>query len=1046
MNNFKKKLSLLNVFFLLSFYVYSQSSLVSGIVLDENKESLPGVNVKLIGGETGVTTDLNGKYSISVFSDSSKLEFSFIGYKTQVVIVGGRNTVDINMALSSEALEEVVVVGYGTTRVKELTGATVQVKGESVERLNIARMDQALQGQVSGVTINTNSGSPGGSASIRIRGLSTFGDNDPLILVDGVVYDSEGLNALNPNDIESINVLKDATAGIYGVRAANGVIIIETKKGQKGAKPKFEVGSYYGMQSTANKLDLLNAGEYAVIKNEMFIRGGGQPIFNNTNLKVGSNWQDSIFQDAPIQSFNLGVTGGTKNSSYSIGGNYFSQDGIVGGPKSNFERYNARVNLVNTLSDKLQLNSVFLFTHEQRSTLPENGIGSVLYNTINAFPTRNVHSPDGNYEYLEEVSDIINPVAQVENSHNRSFVNKLVGKQEFAYNILDNLTFTNRLSYNYAIVDSKSFSPLVWYGPGKYANTASNANLDPVQVFNGFQYINDPINPFYDSVFVDRGASVYEQRATYLDLNYESFLNYNLKLEDHNIKSTLGTSIFRRKGDVLNGTGFNIPNNSVDFADISANTSTGITNLNNTGSYEFEERLLSAFLRAEYSYKFKYIFSGVLRRDGSSKFGPNNRYGVFPSISGAWLISEEDFFDFSSITFFKLRASYGVSGNDQIPNFAYRALLNGEGVYVFDDVITAGVAIGTAANPDLKWETTSQFNIGVDLQLIDVLNISANYFVKNTRDLLFSPDVSAIIGSYGPGGYPPVINAGNVSNKGFELELGYASNPKKIFGVNANLNFTYLKNEVTAIPTGVDFLPGVGFGVGGNTATRFEVGFPIGYFFGYQTNGVFQTQDEIDNAAVVQEGAQVGDLIFVDQNGDGIINFNDNSDKKMLGSPLPKFTIGALFGCNYKGFDLSANLYAALGQKIIRNYERQQPYANQLDYVLGRWTVDNPSNYIPAYSIASNRNGVFSDFFVEDGSFLRVRNIQFGYTLPEEFSQKFRTNYMRFYISVNNLHTFTNYIGYDPDIGGTRGALSGGVDYGFYPQARTIMGGVNIKF
>ena len=296
-------------------------------------------------------------------------------------------------------------------------------------------MDQALQGQVSGVTINTNSGSPGGSSSIRIRGLSTFGDNDPLILVDGVVYDSEGLNALNPGDIESINVLKDATAGIYGVRAANGVIIIETKKGRKGAKPKFEFGTYYGMQQTTKSLDLLNAAEYALVKNEMFIRGTGSPIFNNTDLKMGTNWQDTIFQTAPIQSYNFGVNGGGENSSFSIGGNYFSQDGIVGGDKSSFDRYNARVNLVNSLTEKLTLSSVLLFTHEERKALPENGIGSVLYNTINAFPTRPVVTADGNYEYLLEVSDIINPVAQIANTHNNSSVNKLVGKQEFEYKI-----------------------------------------------------------------------------------------------------------------------------------------------------------------------------------------------------------------------------------------------------------------------------------------------------------------------------------------------------------------------------------------------------------------------------------------------------------------------------------------------------------------------------------------------------------------------------------------------------------------------------------
>ena len=1026
-------LFLLSFLTLFSLIFTAQSSVVTGLVIDENKEGMPGVTVKIDGKSSGTTTNLDGKYSINIQNDSVRLIFSFIGYRDQAVDVNGQSNIDIQLQLATKSLDEVVVVGYGKTTVKELTGATVQVKGESVERLNIPRMDQALQGQVSGVTINTNSGSPGGSSSIRIRGLSTFGDNDPLILVDGVVYDSEGLNALNPGDIESINVLKDATAGIYGVRAANGVIIIETKKGRKGSKPKFEVGSYFGIQETTNSLDLLNAAEYALIKNEMFIRGTGSPIFNNTDLKMGTNWQDTIFQSAPIESFNFGVTGGGKTSSFSIGGNYFSQDGIVGGNKSSFDRYNARVNLVNSLTEKLTLRSVFLFTHEQRKALPENGIGSVLYNTINAFPTRPVRTADGNYEYLLEVSDIINPVAQIENTHNLAKVNKLVGKQEFEYKFNESLSFTNRLSYNYASVDDKSFSPLAWYGAGKYANSAINADLDPVQV------------EIAEDVFIERGASVFEQRATYLDLNFESFLNYSKVFNDHNVKATLGTSVFSRRGDVLNGTAFNIPNNSIDFADISANMAQS-GYLNNTGSYEFEERLLSNFLRAEYGFKYKYIFSAIVRRDGSSKFGPNNRFGYFPSFSGAWIISDESFFNFKPLSFLKLRTSYGISGNDQIANFAYRALLNGEGVYVFDDIITSGVAIGTAANPDLKWETTRQFNLGLDFQLLNVLDITANYFIKNTNDLLFSPDVSAIIGSYGPGGYPPIINAGDVSNKGFEFEMAYATDPNKRLGMNVNFNFTYIDNEVKSVPDGVDFLPGAGFGVGGNTATRFEVGFPIGYFIGYQTDGIFQSQEEIDNATVTQAGAQVGDLKFVDQDGDGEINFSNNTDKTMLGSPIPKFMFGSVLGFNIFGIDISTNLYAALGHKIVRNYERQQPYANQLGYVMDRWTVDNPSNENPRVTTSLNRNGVFSDYFVEDGSYLRIRNVQIGYVLPKLISEKFGSDYVRFYISANNLFTITNYMGYDPDIGAAQGALSNGIDYGFYPQARTIMGGVNIKF
>ena len=374
---------------------------------------------------------------------------------------------------------------------------------------------------------------------------------------------------------------------------------------------------------------------------------------------------------------------------------------------------------------------------------------------------------DGNYSYLEEVSDIINPLAQINNTENLSSTNKIVGKEELIFKINDHFTLTNRLNYNYAAVDFKSFSPLVWYGPGKAQNTALNANLDPTRV------------EIADSVFIERGASVFESRSTYIDLNAESYLNYDrIFNEDHSVKGTFGVSVFKRSGDQLNGSAFNIPGNSLEFADISANLAPGGF-LNNTGSFEYQERLLSTFFRGEYGYKSKYLASIIIRRDGSSKFGPNNRFGTFPTISGAWLISEEEFFKFERITFAKLRASYGVSGNDQIQNFAYRAQLDGEGVYVFDDVIVQGVAVGRASNPDLRWESTRQFNLGLDLVIGDNFNITTNYFIKNTQDLLFQPQVSAVLGTTGPGGQSPIVNAGDVSNTGVELELAYYSDRKK---------------------------------------------------------------------------------------------------------------------------------------------------------------------------------------------------------------------------------------------------------------------------
>jgi TonB-linked SusC/RagA family outer membrane protein len=1022
---------------LLTFKVLSiaQVNIIKGNIKDEKGELLPGVSVVIKGTSKGTTTDIDGNYSLEVSENlETVLVFSYVGYEIQEIIIAGRKEISLQLKLTEIIAEETVVVGYGRVKSKELTGASSRVKGEDLEKMNVSRVDQALQGQVSGVSINTNSGSPGGSSSIRIRGLSTFGDNDPLILVDGIVYDSEGLNALNPSDIESINVLKDATAGIYGVRAANGVILVETKKGNLNSKPKFEFSTYFGYQNTAKKLNLLNAEEYAVIKNEMF-GVAGQPLpFNNTSLGIGTNWQDTIFQITPVQNYSFSMSGGSKSTKYSIGVNYFNQDGIVGGAKSHFSRYNGRVNISADLSPKLQLNSVLLFSNDFRKGLPENGIGSVLYNTINAFPNRPVITPNGNYSYLEEVSDIINPVAQIKNTYNFGWANKFVGKEELAYQITKHLSFTNRLNYNYAIVDTKVFNPLVWYGPGKFANTAVNADLDA------------PMVEIAPGLMVERGSNVFEQRATYLDLSYEGFLNYEQVFDSlHKVKATAGVSLFHRKGSALSGIAYNIPNNSIEFADISANTAAG-GYLNNTGSFEFTERLLSSFARAEYSYDSKYLISAILRGDGSSKFGRNNRYGFFPTLSSAWILSEEDFFKVKFIDFCKLRFSYGISGNDQIPNFAYRALLNGEGVYVFDDVITSGIALGRAANPDLKWETTQQFNFGLDLTLFKSLDITVNYFIKNTYNLLFQPDVSAVIGSYGPGGYPPVINAGNVSNKGIELELGYSSTLFNSLKYNLNFNLTAINNEVTKVPDGVDYLPGASFGVGGNVATRFQEGFPIGYFFGFETDGIYQTQEEIDASSVVQDGAKPGDFRFVDQNGDGVINFSNDTDRKMIGSPIPDLVLGFSLTLKFKGFDFSTNIYAALGQEIIRNYERNQPFANQLDYVIDRWVGPGTSNYNPRLTVDPTRNNVFSDYYVEDGSFMRIRNIQLGYSIPQKLMKKLKSESLRFYVAANNLLTVTNYKGFDPDIGPFAGTLSSGVDFGFYPQARTFMGGLILKF
>lgn len=1053
---------LLLVFLLCISYggVIAQQSISGQVSSAVDGEKLPGVSIIVKGTTIGTTTDIDGNYLLSVPEDAETLVFSFIGYKTKEAPIGNRSVINLELDEDVRSLEEVVVVGYGTSTKKELTGAVSILNGEEVMSLNPTRIEQALQGQVAGVNISTASGSPGGALNIRVRGLSTNGDNAPLILVDGIPFDEEGLNSLNPDDIESINVLKDATAGIYGVRATNGVVIITTKQGKKNQKAAISLNSYYGVQETTKELDLLSAREYAVLKNEAYAAANQTPPFENYDLGEGTDWQDEIFRQAPIQSHNINIMGGTEKSTYSIGGSYLDQEGIVGGDKSGYKRYNARVNFTTDLGSKVLLENVLLYTNENRKTLPENGIGSVLYNTINASPLRNVRNEDGSFTYLEEFSDIINPLAQISNSFNDEKVNKLVGKQEFVYEINDDFKVTARAGYNYANVIRKSFNPLVYYGSGKAQNSVSNPQLVPDSLLLFSETIDSVL---VDGVYQEKNVeykvpihnNVAETQQIFFNYTLEAFLNYNKTFNSiHNVKATLGISYNGDRGESVTSTAYNIPYNLNSFADISA--AEGANLLNNTSSYQYRSRLQSYFLRAEYNFKGKYLLSALIRRDASSRFGENNRFGYFPAVSAAWIASDEAFFNVGLIEFLKVRASYGASGNDKIPLFIYRGLLDGEGVYPFNGQLVNGIAVGTMGNKDLKWESTNQANFGVDLGMFNnKLNISADYFIKTTYDLLFQPDISGIVGSYGAGGRPPYVNAGNVRNKGFEFLVDYNTNIGRDLEFNVTYNFTTIDNEVIEMADGVEFIESASFGVGGGYATRMQKGFPIGYFFGYETEGVYQTPEEIESREVTQDGAKPGDLRYVDQNGDGVVNFGDDSDKTFIGSAIPDMTMGLNLGLKYKGIDVSANIYSSIGNEILRNYERQQPLANLLAYRIDRWTGPGSTNEHPRLTNETNHNNVISDYFVEDGSYVRIKNIQLGYAFPARLMERIGATGLRIYVAVNNLYTFTNYQGYDPGLSGenpdpndpgTGNPSYAGIDNGFYPQAKTYMVGLNLNF
>lgn len=1006
-----KKFTCLLIVFLSGFFAANaQSFSVSGNVTDESGIPLLGVNVIVKNESRGTTTDFDGNYTIDNISPGDVLQFSYVGFVTQEITVSDQQTINVQLATDNESLDEVVVIGYGTQTKKEITGAVSVVSSETIEEMNPARVEQALQGRVAGVNITSQSGSPGSGATINIRGISTNGDNRPLILVDGNVI--EDLSVINPNDIESINVLKDATAGIYGVRAANGVILITTKSGKRNTDLKVDFDAYSGIQETTRQIPVLNATEYAVIINEAHAAAGEVPPYPNfRNLGMGTDWQDEVFTRAPISDLNLNIAGGTEKSAYAAGASYFTQDGIVGGSDANYNRLTARINYSLDILEDLKFNTSAIYTNTNRKTLSENALGSVLFNALNMSPTLSVYDENGEYTLAEGLgNEVINPLAQMANTYNDTQVDKISGVFGLSYTFLDHFEAKTQYQFNYSEVHGKYFTPEAFYGSGK--------------VFN-----------------VDRNY-VTETENFFRDYTWDNFITYNNTFaEDHNLKVLLGMSVFRTSGNFNGFTGYEIPGNTYDNASIS-NATDVVDNFLNGGDV-FDARLLSYFSRLQYDYKGKYLLSGVIRRDGSTKFGPENKFGYFPSVSAGWVASEESFLkDSDFLNFLKLRASYGIIGNDRIPDFRYVSLLNGEGTYVFDNELVYGVAAGALANPEIRWEKQKTFDVGVDARLLkSKIDITADYFKRRTEDLLVVSQVSGILGAGAPGSSPPVINAGIVENKGFEFQIGYKQILSDNSDFNISYNFTTLDNEVLYVNSENGFLTGGSFGIGQDPPSRMEAGQPLGYFYGLQTNGIFQNQAEID-AHATQANTAPGDLRFVDQNNDGVI---DSNDRVNIGDPIPDVTMGLNLSFNVHNFDFSAYAFASIGNDIVRNYERNQPLTNKTLYYLDRWTGPGSTDSFPRVTVGANSNTLFSDFYVEDGSYVRLQNVQLGYTIDQETLSPLGMRSFRIYAAVNNAFTLTKYQGYDPSA--SSGApIGGGIDQGFYPVPRVYMLGLNLKF
>ncbi|MFT5249967.1 MAG: TonB-linked SusC/RagA family outer membrane protein [bacterium] len=999
-----KQITLL-FFILIGFCATAQTVNVKGVVKDAiTGDLLPGVSIIIKGTVRGAESDFDGQYNLKNVNIGETLVFRYLGYKQKQIIVSG-SSIDVSLEILAESLDEIIVVGYGSQKRKDVTGSVSIVGEETLEALRPIDATSALQGTTSGVAVNLSSGAPGAKVNILIRGVSSNTNNQPLTIVDG--YEGD-LNSINPNDIESITVLKDAQAAIYGIKGANGVVLVTTKRGKKNKAPTVRYDTYAAIQQTTRKLDYLNASEYALVLNEGYA-ASGQPLpFNDVSqLGFGTDFQEELFNDALLINHNISVSGGGENSRYFISASRTEQDGIIAKENSNFIRNNIKLNLGIDISDKLNFSVIANYFN----TESEGFANSVLFNGLNYAPTFGADEDDTN-NFLG--IELINPLSQLRNTFGENNGNGLEGNFKLEYKPIEGLKVTSRVGYKIFNQKGRSFSPIQNYGNSK--------------VFNTLQ------------------STVYQFKQTSTRVVWETFANYEKTFaQDHNTTFTLGTSVQNDLFDGIFATGVNVPNNSFDFAQLSLTDPQNEQRSLNSGFDDL--RLISYFTRLQYNYKGKYLFSGLVRRDAASVFAKNLRVDHFWSATTGWKVSDEDFLkDNKTISFLKLRASYGTLGN-LVGNNLNRSFLNGEGTYVLDGSLVDGRAQGRIPNPIAQWETAEKLDIGLDINLFnDKISIVADYFEETRKNLLIENfPVSGILGTAAPGGANPTVNAGTSVNTGGELAISYNAIENENASLNLAYNVTYVKNEVTEVINGNSVRGGF-FAIGNPLPISvMEVGQPIGYFYGLQTDGIFQNQAAVDahpsQSSLGSPVTSPGDIRYKDVNNDGVIDVNDRTN---IGKPQADFFMGFNFSGKYKNWDFSAYLYSELGKEIVRNYERFLPNSNKPAYYLDRWTGEGTSNSVPRLTNDATNNKLFSDFFVEDGSFLRLQNVQIGYNLDESLLERVGIAKLRLYTSINNLFTLTDYTGYDPTING--GAIGAGIDSGTYPSARQFILGLNVEF
>lgn len=1045
--------------------ISQQQTSVTGTVLDETGEPIIGANIIIKGTTRGVITDLDGVFTISAALNDVLL-VSYIGYLSQEISLNGRTSLTIRLKEDTQSLEEVVVIGYGVQKKSVVSAAISSVKSEDLGKVAPTRIENVLKGQVSGVQISSHSGQPGSDAAVNIRGIGTINKTGPLYIIDGMAIEG-GLRNLNPTDIESVEILKDAaSAAVYGARAANGVVLVTTKSGKSGkARISYEVS--IGFQNPWRKKDVLNAEQYMMYRNDMSVNGGGDMIYSESEImtarngqSINTNWQDEVFnKNAPITSHQVNVSGGSEKGSYYLSLGYFDQEGIIGGNYgvSNYDRWTLRSNntyeILNEENSRSFLNKIVVgsnvsYARAKRTEVPggtNSEFGSVLGSAITMSPLVSVYASDEEaaqilkdhpYAVTDQdgrvfslppggFQEIVNPMALL-NRPNRTKHNedKFIGSFFAEVNVLKGLKF--KTSYGF---------DLAFWGQDSYS----------------FPYYLSSMNRLEQ----EYETSVNSRMNRGFAWQVENVLTYDISFNDtHYFTLMAGQSGRKYKSRSLNGTDYDLLAYDPYMATI--NSAIADRERERVEGGTTMSTLASYFGRIDYNFDERYMLQATVRRDGSDKFGINNKWGVFPSVSAGWNITNESFMAGRPTWFnyMKLRASWGMNGNQDIDAFAYASLMDGGQNYYFgqgsSQYMQYGVSGGRLSNPDLKWEESKQTDAGLDIWLLNnALTFTFDYYMKKTDGMLKSQPIPGYVGRTAP-----ITNAGKMENWGLEFDLGYRLRVSDFnFAVKANASYMHTKLIDLGVPQGEESWGGTG-AAGVDNFIYATNGMVWPYFYGWRTDGIIQNEAEAKayNDAF-GESAVPGDVRFKDTNGpdgvpDGII---DDKDREKIGRGIPDWTYGLTLNAEWKGFDLHALFQGTIGSDIFDIAQRADvPGANRPAWILNRWTGEGTSHKIPrATSVDGNRNWRASDLYVKNGDYCRLKNIQLGYTIPVSVTQKAGLENLRIFISAENLLTFTGYKdGFDPEIGSSSnpGQNNQGVDKGNYPQARTFSFGASIAF